>query len=208
MDVQAADLGELPPLSTRTRKRQERRDRVYDAAIALFVEHGFDQTSMDDIAARAVLGRTTVFNHFPRKAAFLEEWALRRRQRAAAALGDPDHDPDHAGRSLRDVLERYFAGLAEVNLETRRETRALLTLSLNHSDVFLGHTLGRDLAALVTASGEALRPSTDAAQVGRLLALGYYSAVVRWIHVDPEPFRLDAELTAVLDTVLSGALDR
>ena len=105
MDVQAADLGELPPLSTRTRKRQERRDRVYDAAIALFVEHGFDQTSMDDIAARADLGRTTVFNHFPRKAAFLEEWALRRRQRAAAALGDPDHDPDHVGHSLREVLE-------------------------------------------------------------------------------------------------------
>jgi AcrR family transcriptional regulator len=205
MDAQAptTDLEVRPTLSARTRKRQERRDRVYDAAIALFVEHGFDRTSMDDIAARADLGRTTVFNHFPRKAAFLEEWALRRRQRAARAIGDPDH----AGRSLREVLERYFAALAEVNRETRRETRALMTLSLNNSDVFLGHTLGRDLAALVTASGERLRPSTDAAQIGRLLALGYYSAVVRWIHLEPEPFRLDAELAAVLDTVLSGALE-
>lgn len=195
------DVVEPPVLSTRTRKRHERRDRVYAAAIALFVERGFDETSMEDIAARCGLARTTVFNHFPRKALFLEEWALRRRQRAARAVGAPDP----SGRSLREVLACYFSGLAEVNAETRAETAALMTLSLKNTDVFLGHVLSRDLADLVAASGEPLRSSTDAAQVGRLLALGYYSAVVRWIHAEPAPFDLDTELSAILDTVLSGA---
>jgi AcrR family transcriptional regulator len=204
MDPQgpAGGVVELPAVSTRTRKRHERRDRVYAAAIALFVERGYDETSMDDIADRAELARTTVFNHFPRKAAFLEEWALRRRQRAASAV----EDADLSDRSLREVLERYFTALAAVNVETRTETTALMTLSLKINDVFRGHTLGHDLAELITASGEPLRPTTDAAQVGRLLALGYYSAVVRWVHAGPAPFGLDRELSAVLDTVLSGAL--
>lgn len=204
MDPQgpAGGVVELPAVSTRTRKRHERRDRVYAAAITLFVERGYDETSMDDIADRAELARTTVFNHFPRKAAFLEEWALRRRQRAASAV----EDADLSDRSLREVLERYFTALAAVNAETRTETTALMTLSLKINDVFRGHTLGHDLAELITASGEPLRPTTDAAQVGRLLALGYYSAVVRWVHAGPAPFGLDRELSAVLDTVLSGAL--
>jgi AcrR family transcriptional regulator len=198
----AAGVVDLPAVSTRTRKRHERRDRVYAAAIALFVERGFADTSMDDIAARADLARTTVFNHFPRKALFLEEWARRRRERAAHAI----EDAARSSRPLREVLGRYFTGLAAVNAETRTETTALMSLSLKVNDVFRGHTLGHDLAELITASGEPLRPTTDAAQVGRLLALGYYSAVVRWIQVEPAPFDLDRELAAVLDTVLSGAL--
>ena len=42
--------------------------------------------------------------------------------------------------------------------------------------------------------------------MGRLLALGYYSAVVRWLDAEPAPFRLDEELSAVLEAVLGGAL--
>lgn len=192
----------FPPLSTRARKREERRDRVYEAAIALFVAQGFDATSMEDIAARSGLARATVFNHFARKGLFLEEWALRRRQRAAGATGrfDPSVLP------LREVLERYFAALAEVNLETRTETKAMMPASLKSNDVFLDHVLAKDLAALVEASGAALRPPSDPARVGRLLALGYYSAVVRWIDAEPAPFRLDEELSAVLEAVLGGAL--
>ena len=195
------DLVEFPPVSTRTRKREERRDRVYAAAMSLFVEHGFDETSMDDIAARSGLARTTVFNHFPRKAAFLEEWALRRRQRAARS-----GHADSPGRPLRAVLGRYVAALAEVNVETRAETRAMMGPSLKSNDVFLGHILAGDLADLVAAGGAPLRPSADPVQVGQLLALGYYSAVVRWIHAEPAPFDLARELATILDTVLSGAL--
>ena len=59
---------------------------MYAAAISLFVEKGFDNTTMDDIAERADVARATVFNHFPRKAAFIDEWTARRRERAAVAL--------------------------------------------------------------------------------------------------------------------------
>lgn len=43
------------------------RERLIDAAFALFDEHGFDQTTVDDVAERAGVGRTTFFRAFRSK---------------------------------------------------------------------------------------------------------------------------------------------
>ncbi len=174
---------------------------MFDAAIALFVERGFEETSMDDVAARANLARSTVFNHFPRKVVFLEEWTLRRRLGAADTLSHADL----SGRSARTLLDAYFGALAELNVETRAETTSIFPPAVKHTDLFVDHPLARDLADLVEDTDTALDPPATPLQVGRLLALGYFSAVMRWIEVDPPPFGLAAELSAVVDVVLDGA---
>jgi AcrR family transcriptional regulator len=51
----------------RTRKRLANRQAISDVATSLFMEHGFDQVTVDQIADAADMGRMTVFNHFPRK---------------------------------------------------------------------------------------------------------------------------------------------
>src|ERR1700678_3142971 len=51
----------------RSRKRLATRQAISDAATRLFIERGFDQVTVDEIAAAADVGRMTVFNHFPRK---------------------------------------------------------------------------------------------------------------------------------------------
>ncbi|GAA0759965.1 TetR/AcrR family transcriptional regulator [Ideonella azotifigens] len=51
----------------RSRKRLVTRQSISDAATRLFLERGFDQVTVDEIAAAADVGRMTVFNHFPRK---------------------------------------------------------------------------------------------------------------------------------------------
>lgn len=51
----------------RTRKRLATRQAISDAATRLFMERGFDQVTIDEIAEAADVGRMTVFNHFPRK---------------------------------------------------------------------------------------------------------------------------------------------
>jgi AcrR family transcriptional regulator len=193
---------DVPEMTLRARKRHERRDRVFEAAVALIVEKGFDETSMNDVATRSGLSRTTVFNHFPRKMAFLDEWALRRRQRAASSFA---HEP--GGRlPLRDVLGSYLAALAALNLETRRETAALMPPRLRYTDWLVTHPLERDLAELVIGSGVELCSHAGPSQVGRMLAIGYFSAVMRWIDVEPAPFDLGVELADLLETVLAGAL--
>jgi AcrR family transcriptional regulator len=59
------------PLSTlpdrRARRRLATRQAISDAATRLFIERGFDQVTVAEIALAADVGRMTVFNHFPRK---------------------------------------------------------------------------------------------------------------------------------------------
>ncbi|MFD5493505.1 TetR/AcrR family transcriptional regulator [Streptomyces sp. NPDC001812] len=43
------------------------RIRLSEAAFALFDERGYEQTTVDDIAERAGVGRTTFFRHYPAK---------------------------------------------------------------------------------------------------------------------------------------------
>jgi AcrR family transcriptional regulator len=56
----------MPP-DRRSRKRLATRHSISNAATRLFLERGFEQVTVDEIAAAADVGRMTVFNHFPRK---------------------------------------------------------------------------------------------------------------------------------------------
>lgn len=56
-----------PHPGRRERKKAEVRQRISDAATALFLRRGFDQVSVSEIAEAADVARPTVFAHFPRK---------------------------------------------------------------------------------------------------------------------------------------------
>ncbi|MFD9689686.1 TetR/AcrR family transcriptional regulator [Kitasatospora sp. NPDC059146] len=53
--------------SLRERKKQQTRRAVSEAAIALFLERGFDNVPVSEVAAVAEVSTMTVFNHFPTK---------------------------------------------------------------------------------------------------------------------------------------------
>jgi AcrR family transcriptional regulator len=56
-----------PTIDRRSRKRLATRQKISDIATALFIQRGFDQVTIDDIAEAADVSRMTVFNHFARK---------------------------------------------------------------------------------------------------------------------------------------------
>ena len=45
----------------------ERRDRLYEAALALFREQGYEATTVDQITRQAGVAKGTFFNYFPTK---------------------------------------------------------------------------------------------------------------------------------------------
>jgi AcrR family transcriptional regulator len=55
------------PSDLRTRKRLATRRAISQVADRLFLERGFENVTVDEIAAAAGVGRMTVFNYFPRK---------------------------------------------------------------------------------------------------------------------------------------------
>lgn len=53
--------------SLRERKKAETRQRIADVGTLMFVERGFDNVTVTDVAEAAGVSKVTVFNYFPRK---------------------------------------------------------------------------------------------------------------------------------------------
>jgi AcrR family transcriptional regulator len=70
----------------RERKRQERNDAIIDAAMELFQSNGYEQTTMEDIAADADVSPPTLYRYFPRKSELLIALFWKERERLAGAL--------------------------------------------------------------------------------------------------------------------------
>ncbi|MFF2118685.1 TetR/AcrR family transcriptional regulator [Kitasatospora sp. NPDC058184] len=79
----------IEPTGLRARKKARTRDAIAEAAVSLFLAHGFDQVSVSDIAAAAEVSKPTLFRYFPTK----EDLVL---QRFA----------DHQGEAARVVRDR------------------------------------------------------------------------------------------------------
>ncbi|MEG1052734.1 MAG: TetR/AcrR family transcriptional regulator [Janthinobacterium sp.] len=80
------------PADLRSRKRLATRQAISNAATRLFFVHGFEQVTVDEIAAAANVGRMTVFNHFPRK----EDMFFDREEEGRELLREALHQRDPA----------------------------------------------------------------------------------------------------------------
>ncbi|MGN9840212.1 TetR/AcrR family transcriptional regulator [Nonomuraea sp. H19] len=115
-------------LGLREQKKRETRQAISDHATQLFLERGFDRTTIADIAAAARVAKMTVTNYFPRK----EDLAL-------------DHH------------EEFVQGLASVVAARTPGESALAALrrayvsALERRDPVIGFT-GRDFARMIADS--------------------------------------------------------
>jgi AcrR family transcriptional regulator len=188
----------------RARRRQEGRERVYRAAVELFIEHGFDATTMDDIADRADVARATVFNYFQRKAAFLDEWSALRRHKALAAVRRR-HLSDHA---LPEIMARYMIELARISTRDRAETVALMGAAIHTTNILGNPYLAHEMAGFIAraqAAGE-VRADVEPELAGVVIATGYFAVLNQWISAEPMPFDLEARLLRMVDLICRGLI--
>jgi AcrR family transcriptional regulator len=143
------------------------RERLAEAAFALFDERGYEQTTVDDITERAGLGRTTFFRHY----------------RSKEDVIFPDHD-----RLLEQVAER---------LHTSSHATALAAVSDAVRLVLLHYVKEGDLARrryALTSRVTALR-DREIASVARYQRL-FREFIAGWMAGSAEPDPLRAELMA------------
>ncbi|MFJ9399015.1 TetR family transcriptional regulator [Streptomyces californicus] len=87
----------------RERKKQLTYQAVSDAAIALFLERGFDKVSVAEVAAAADISKPTLFRYFPAKEDLvLHRFADHEDESARVVAARP------AGESPLDALHRHF----------------------------------------------------------------------------------------------------
>src|SRR6266702_4224961 len=72
--------------SIRDRKKEATRARIAETALQLFVSQGYTETTIDQIAVAAGVGRRTIFRHFATKEAILFDHLAVRRELAVQHL--------------------------------------------------------------------------------------------------------------------------
>jgi AcrR family transcriptional regulator len=87
------------------------RERLVDAAFSLFKENGFERTTVDHIAERAGVGRTTFFRHFGSKeqVIFPDHDGLLAAIRSRLSTSRPETAVVAVSEAARGVLEHYLA---------------------------------------------------------------------------------------------------
>lgn len=94
--------------SLRERKKAETRQRIADVATAMFIQRGFDNVPITEIAEAAGVSKVTVFNYFPRKEDIYFDRFPEARDLLTAAIRDR-----RADESPLSALRRLFVDLAE-----------------------------------------------------------------------------------------------
>ncbi|GID95361.1 TetR/AcrR family transcriptional regulator [Amorphoplanes digitatis] len=121
----------------RTRRREDTRQRLFEAAVELIAEQGFSATTVDDIALRAKVAKGTVYYNFASKTALFEELlrhgiGLLTEDFRAAVKGLPPRDAVAALiRAQLEYIRRYrsFAQLLLSEMwRTNREWQQTLVL--------------------------------------------------------------------------------
>ncbi|TRV81002.1 TetR family transcriptional regulator [Streptomyces sp. 130] len=98
------------PTGLRARKKERTRDAIGATAVSLFLEHGFDRVSVNDIAAAAEISKPTLFRYFPTKEDLvLHRFADHQGEAARVVRGrGPGIEPVTAlHRHFRTGLDRY-----------------------------------------------------------------------------------------------------
>src|ERR1700674_3536142 len=96
------------PSDRRERRRVETRERIYRAALTLFAERGYLETTVEDITDAADVGKGTFFNYFPTKEHVLATYGAER----IAAIERALQEARSTKRPVLDVLGELATDLA------------------------------------------------------------------------------------------------
>ena len=122
-----------PHLSLKERQRQERETLILQAAEEIFVEKGYYNASIDEIAARVGIGKGTFYAHFANKETLI----------VALIASEMEH-------SLYD-LDMIFAAQIPVRAKLERALQSLFTsMNCDHSQLLSDVCNGVDLRRILT----------------------------------------------------------
>lgn len=112
------------PLGRRERKKAATRKNISDVATMMFLERGFDNVSIREVADAADVSPTTVFAHFPQKEALVFDEDDEQRDRLVGAVRDR---PD--GTTINRAIRDFYTAEVGANIDEHGNdvTRIFLT---------------------------------------------------------------------------------
>jgi len=177
------------------------RERLAEAAFALFDERGYEQTTVDDITERAGLGRTTFFRHYRSK----EDVIFPDHERLLEQMGERLRTSSHGtalvavAEAVRLVLLHY---IDEGDLARRRYTLTSTVPALRDREIATVARYQRLIREFIADwIGDTAEPAPLRAELMAAAAVAAHNHVLRrWLRGEsPDPVReLDDALALVI----------
>jgi AcrR family transcriptional regulator len=166
------------------RRGEHTRERILDAAEALFADRGFEGTALRDVAARVGIRTPSLYNHFPSKEALYSAVLERTVGPVLALLSEIVQSPGASRPGSREVVERVMAVLAR-----RPDLPRLVAHEALAGGEHLRPLLQKVVAPVLVRAQEAVLSTPGAERWGResapLLVLAAYHMVVGHFAIAP-----------------------
>lgn len=145
--------------------RIRRRQAILDAAVDEFCRSGFERARMDAIAARAGIGKSTIYEYFPSKLALLEAVGEMMYNRIAEEVGTiMNADTPFRTKAIQYIrmLERLMEHIGEHGMALFRQEASSLRVCDELAHRYLEEVWSTLRTAVIRAqeTGE-LRPDAD-----------------------------------------------
>jgi AcrR family transcriptional regulator len=167
----------------RERRRIETRERIYRAALSLFAERGFMETTVEEITEAADVGKGTFFNYFPTKEHVLATYGTERVATVERAL----QDARKGDRPVMDVLRELAASVAGQAAESPALVRAIYAAHAScsavrdelHARMRTARRLLAQIFCLAQEKGE-VRKDIPATDLARLIQTVFHGVMGSW----------------------------
>jgi AcrR family transcriptional regulator len=155
------DAGQaVPPVGLRERKKARTRASLREHALRLFREKGYQNTTVEQIAAAAEVSPSTFFRYFPTKEDLVLQDDMDTRLIAALEQQPPELGPVAAVRAAsREMFASYTGADMDILRETTRLTMTVPEVRARALDE-LGRAIGVFAEAVAKRAG---RPADDLA---------------------------------------------
>jgi AcrR family transcriptional regulator len=172
-----------PRVSRRERHRTETRERLFRAALRLFAERGYLETTVEDITDAADVGKGTFFNYFPTKEHVLATFGDERLAVIERAAKEARKTKGHVLPVIKN-LATYLAGLSS---ESPALLRSIYAANAScapvraqmHRRIHAGRRLMTEMFAIAQQRGE-IRGDRSPADLARLTQLVFHGVTLAW----------------------------
>ncbi len=176
-------LSPARPLSRRERHSAAVRQRLFDAAMHLVAQRGFQATTVEEITQAADVGKGTFFNYFPSKEELLTSFGEIRLGKVRAAL-----EAAKLGREpISAILHRLELTLAEDPGRSGELARSILLTLLSSETVRLHGCarlkLAQSMFAQIFTLGQKrseIRRDVSAVDLARFFKESHFGALLLW----------------------------
>lgn len=197
-------------MSLRDEKKIETKNRIFEAAGRLFKEHGFENTTVDEIAKEAGIAKGTFFNYFPTKEALLMYFGEQKDE----LIYDLMENETKRSIPTKEKIKNLLVRLAE-SYEKDKELTKLLIFEyrryIGYSGLRPGEDKSRshrhskilhDLLEEGVDKGE-VKSNIEVRKAAEILTAVYFHSLIVWLKSE-SVFSFSLDISEKIDLLFEG----